>query len=202
MEKTERLLDLVALLLDAREPVSFAELRDLFPDEYGGPRGAAERKLERDKAELLELGVPIEYIDPQRLDERELGGYRIPAGTLVMPAITAIHFREDLYPQPDEFRPERFLTQAPPPYTWIPFGGGVRRCIGAAFAQFEMRVVMRTILERVRLRPARPRRERSKLRAVTAAPRGGCRVVVDGFADVGGSESASMRPRSVVADRF
>ena len=77
MDKTERLLDLVALLLDAREPVSFAELRELFPDEYGGTRGAAERKLERDKAELLELGVPIEYVEPAQLDERELGGYRI-----------------------------------------------------------------------------------------------------------------------------
>jgi predicted DNA-binding transcriptional regulator YafY len=85
MEKTERLLDLVALLLDAREPVSFAELRDLFPDEYGGPRGAAERKLERDKAELLELGVPIEYVDPQQLDERELGGYRIDRKSFFLP---------------------------------------------------------------------------------------------------------------------
>jgi predicted DNA-binding transcriptional regulator YafY len=85
MEKTERLLDLVALLLDAREPVSFAELRDLFPDEYGGPRGAAERKLERDKAELLELGVPLEYVDPQRLDERELGGYRIDRKSFFLP---------------------------------------------------------------------------------------------------------------------
>jgi predicted DNA-binding transcriptional regulator YafY len=77
MDKTERLLDLVALLLDAREPVSFAELRELFPDEYGGARAAAERKLERDKAELLELGVPIEYVQPTQLDERELGGYRL-----------------------------------------------------------------------------------------------------------------------------
>jgi predicted DNA-binding transcriptional regulator YafY len=77
MEKTERLLDLVALLLDAREPISFAELRELFPDDYGGSREAAERKLERDKAELVELGVSLEYVDPDRLDERALGGYRI-----------------------------------------------------------------------------------------------------------------------------
>jgi len=85
MDKTERLLDLVALLLDAREPVSFAELRELFPDEYGGSRGAAERKLERDKAELLELGVPIEYVEPQQLDERELGGYRIDRKSFFLP---------------------------------------------------------------------------------------------------------------------
>src|SRR5438067_4652120 len=85
MEKTERLLDLVALLLDAREPVSFAELRELFPEEYGGRRDAAERKLERDKAELLQLGVPIEYLQPSRLDERELGGYRIDRQEFFLP---------------------------------------------------------------------------------------------------------------------
>lgn len=85
MEKTERLLDLVALLLDAREPVSFAELRELFPDDYGGSREAAERKLERDKSDLLELGVPIEYVDPDRLDERDLGGYRIDRKSYFLP---------------------------------------------------------------------------------------------------------------------
>ena len=85
MEKTERLLDLVALLLDAREPVSFAELRDLFPDDYGGAREAAERKLQRDKAELQELGVPIEYVEPQQLDERDLGGYRIDRKSYFLP---------------------------------------------------------------------------------------------------------------------
>ena len=85
MEKTERLLDLVALLLDAREPVSFAELRELFPDEYGGSRVAAERKLERDKADLIELGVPLEYVAPQQLDERDLGGYRIDRKTFFLP---------------------------------------------------------------------------------------------------------------------
>ena len=85
MDKAERLLDLVALLLDAREPVSFAELRDLFPDEYGGSRAAAERKLERDKAELLDLGVPIEYVAPEQLDERDLGGYRIDRKTFFLP---------------------------------------------------------------------------------------------------------------------
>lgn len=85
MDKTERLLDLVALLLDAREPVSFAELREAFPEEYGGVHASAERKLERDKAELLQLGVPIEYVEPQRLDERELGGYRIDRKAFFLP---------------------------------------------------------------------------------------------------------------------
>jgi cytochrome P450 len=119
--------------------------------------------------------------------EIELNGYRLPAGTLVMPAIAAIHFREDLYPEPDEFRPERFLQSTPDAYAWIPFGGGVRRCIGASFAQFEMRVIIRTILERTRMRAAAARPERSRLRNVTAAPARGCRVVV---------ESMNSAPRS------
>lgn len=86
MERTERLLDLVALLLDAREPISFAELRDLFPEDYGtGSREACERKLERDKAELVALGVPIEHVPPTLEDERALGGYRIDRKTFFLP---------------------------------------------------------------------------------------------------------------------
>ena len=84
MDKAERLLDLVALLLGAREPISFSELRELFPEEYGGNRSAAERKLERDKAELQALGVPVEYVQPE-LDEREVGGYRIDRKAFFLP---------------------------------------------------------------------------------------------------------------------
>src|SRR5205814_8009460 len=85
MDRTERLLDLVALLLDAAEPVSFAELREAFPGDYGGPRDAAERKLERDKAELLQLGVPLEFVPPSLDDEREVGGYRIDRAAFFLP---------------------------------------------------------------------------------------------------------------------
>lgn len=129
--------------------------------------------------ETLRMRPVVTDVARQLTCDIELDGYRIPAGAAVMPAIAAIHFREDLYPNPDEFRPERFLEGAPEPYTWIPFGGGVRRCIGASFAQFEMRVIMRTILERTRLRAADRRPERSKLRNVTAAPSRGCRVVLE-----------------------
>jgi cytochrome P450 len=111
--------------------------------------------------------------------EIELGGYRIPAGALLLPSIAAIHFREDIYPDPEEFRPERFLGGPPDGYTWIPFGGGVRRCIGASFAQFEMRVVIRAILERVQLRAADPAPERPRPRNITVAPSRGCRVVLE-----------------------
>src|SRR5438445_394393 len=85
MDRTERLLDLVALLLDAPEPVSFADLREAFPDDYGGGRESAERKLERDKAELLQLGVPLEFVPPGLDDEREVGGYRIDRAAFFLP---------------------------------------------------------------------------------------------------------------------
>src|SRR5256885_12570402 len=85
MDRTERLLDLVALLLDAPEPVSFADLREAFPDDYGGGRESAERKLERDKAELLQLGVPLEFVPPGLDDEREVGGDRIAPAPFFFP---------------------------------------------------------------------------------------------------------------------
>jgi cytochrome P450 len=106
----------------------------------------------------------------------EIGGYELPAGTMLMPAIAAIHFREDIYPEPHELRPERFLDGKADNYSWIPFGGGVRRCVGAAFAQYEMRVVLRTILERTELAAPDPRPERVRIRNITLAPGKGCRV--------------------------
>jgi cytochrome P450 len=109
----------------------------------------------------------------------ELGGWRLPAGTLVLPAIAAVHVRPDLYPSPHEFRPERFLDGSPESYAWIPFGGGVRRCIGASFAQVEMRVVLREVLRRVRLRAPSQRPERPQVRHVTVVPARGCRAIVE-----------------------
>lgn len=129
--------------------------------------------------ETLRMRPVILDIARRLTREIELGGYRIPAGALVLPSIAAVHFRDDLYPDPDEFRPERFLEHPPESYTWIPFGGGVRRCIGASFAQFEMRLIMRSILERAELRAANPAPERPKLRNITIAPARGCQVVLE-----------------------
>jgi cytochrome P450 len=104
----------------------------------------------------------------------------IPADTYVVPAIALVHLRPELYPDPHEFRPERFLEGgAGGTYTWIPFGGGVRRCVGAAFAFEEMKVVTRTVLERARLRADRPRPEGQRARHVTVVPSRGGRVVVE-----------------------
>jgi cytochrome P450 family 135 len=108
----------------------------------------------------------------------EIGGYTLPAGTLVLPAIAAVHAREDLYPEPEEFRPERFIDGQPESYAWIPFGGGVRRCIGASFAQVEMRVVLREVLRRVRLSAPSARPERPAIKHVTVVPARGARAVV------------------------
>ncbi|HEX8742708.1 MAG TPA: cytochrome P450 [Thermoleophilaceae bacterium] len=108
----------------------------------------------------------------------EIGGYTIPAGVEINPSIRTIHRRADSFPQPREFRPERFLGEdAPDTYTWVPFGGGTRRCLGASFAQLEMRVVLERVLERAELAPSGRRGERPVRRGVTMVPRRGARVV-------------------------
>jgi cytochrome P450 family 135 len=107
----------------------------------------------------------------------ELGGYEHQPGTVILAAIYMAHTNPELYPDPFAFRPERFLDEGPDTYSWVPFGGGTRRCIGAAFAQLEMRVALRTILESVRLEAADPRPERMTRRNVTLSPRGGVRVL-------------------------
>jgi cytochrome P450 family 135 len=108
-----------------------------------------------------------------------IAGYELPAGTLVLASITGMHTREDIYEDAAAFRPERFLGQPPGTYEWIPFGGGVRRCLGAAFAQEEMRIVLSEIATRAQLRPADPRPERPRMRNVTIAPQHDGRVVLE-----------------------
>jgi cytochrome P450 family 135 len=105
-------------------------------------------------------------------------GLTLPAGTDVTPAIWLAHTRADTYPQPFAFRPERFLDDGPDTYAWIPFGGGVRRCLGASFAEFEMRIVLREVLARCELRKATPEAERVGRRNITLSPRAGTPVVL------------------------
>jgi cytochrome P450 len=122
---------------------------------------------------------PVIVIVARRLTEPvEIGGYRLPAGVTVTPSIHLVHRDPRVYPEPDRFRPERFLEQPPGTYTWIPFGGGVRRCLGAAFAQFEMTVVLEELVRRHEIRPARPADERSFRRAITETPRHGAEVIL------------------------
>jgi cytochrome P450 len=155
----------------------------------------APQKLERLRAEIAEGGH--EYLDAvieETLRVRpvvpfvgrklqlptELGGYELPEGTVVMPAIYLTHTREDVYADAYAFKPERFLDGGPETYSWIPFGGGTRRCIGGAFAQFEMRVVLRTVLGQAELRPAKAQPEPIVRRNVTLSPRNGTPAILVG----------------------
>ena len=105
-----------------------------------------------------------------------LAGHRLPAGTLVFPAISLVQTSEG-FPDPEEFRPERFLDGSPAPYTFIPFGGGTRRCIGASFAMMEMKTVLRTVVQQIELRAAARRPEKPRVHHVTQVPSRGARVV-------------------------
>jgi cytochrome P450 len=109
---------------------------------------------------------------------RTVAGWELPAGVKVYPAIVLVHRREDLYPRPLDFRPERFIEDEVESYSWLPFGGGIRRCIGAALAQAEMAEVLRVALRQVRLRPVRDRPDPVVFRGITLAPKHGVRVEV------------------------
>ena len=116
-------------------------------------------------------------------EEVQLRGYRLPAGSTVAVSIYLMHRSPALFPEPLEFRPERFLGEGSGSYSWVPFGGGVRRCLGAGLATLEMEVVLRTVLGSVRLRPARPAPERIDVLGVTLVPARGTEVVMEGPAD-------------------
>ena len=123
---------------------------------------------------------PVLPIVIRRLTEpMEIGGHLLPAGAGVAPCIYLVHRRADIYPDPYAFRPERFLDTKPGTYTWIPFGGGVRRCLGASFALFEMKVVLSAIVRRAHLRPAEPQAERVVRRAITLTPSRSAEVVLE-----------------------
>jgi cytochrome P450 len=107
-----------------------------------------------------------------------LNGYEVPVGVEINPSIRTIQRRADLYPDPLGFRPERFLgPDAPDTYTWLPFGGGTRRCLGASFALTEMRVILARVLERTVLGAVDPQPAKAQFRAITLAPKGGVQVL-------------------------
>ncbi|HEY1833358.1 MAG TPA: cytochrome P450 [Solirubrobacteraceae bacterium] len=127
--------------------------------------------------ETLRLCPAVPLVMRRLVEPLELSGYTIPAGTIVAPCVYLMHLREDLYPEPDVFRPERFLDESAGTYTWIPFGGGVRRCVAASFAPLEMRKVIQTIIREVDLRAAESRSEGVARSSVSFAPDSGARVI-------------------------
>jgi cytochrome P450 len=128
--------------------------------------------------ETLRLRPVISIVARRLTEPVEIGGYELPAGVSVTPSIYLVHRNPEVYPEPDRFLPERFLDNPPGTYTWIPFGGGVRRCLGASFAQFEMAVVLRELVKRHRIRPANPKPERVFRRAITETPRRDAEVIL------------------------
>ncbi|HEX2573665.1 MAG TPA: cytochrome P450 [Polyangia bacterium] len=107
-----------------------------------------------------------------------VGGYDLPVGSNVAPCIYLTHRRPDLYPEPERFLPERFLGKKLDPYEWLPFGGGLRRCLGMAFALFEAKIVLATVMARAELRRAEPTPLRPVRRGITLAPDHGTRLVL------------------------
>ena len=155
-----------------RHATTLQRLRDSL--EEGCRRGTCEPTI----SESLRLRPVVPLAGRRLAKDLEVDGLSLPAGTDVTPAIWLTHTRADVYSEPFAFRPERFLDDAPDTYSWIPFGGGIRRCLGASFAEFEMRIVLNEVLTRCDLHKANPMPERVGRRNITFSPRDGTPVVV------------------------
>jgi cytochrome P450 len=178
--------ELVTLLLAGHETTAtgLAWTFDLLlhsPAELARARSADDAYLDAVVKESLRIRPVIPGVGRVvRGEPFQLNGYTIPTGVEINPSIRMIHRRGDLYPDPASFRPSRFLGEDPPDtYTWVPFGGGTRRCLGASFALMEMRTVLRRVLERAALHAADPEPEQVQFRAITMSPRNGAQVVQD-----------------------
>jgi cytochrome P450 len=132
--------------------------------------GGGEEYLDAVIKETLRLRPPVSVVVRRLLKSARLGGYDLPAGTLIAPCVYLIHHRADVYEDPGEFRPERFLTQRAAVPTWIPFGGGARRCLAASYAEQEMKRVLRTVLEEVELQPVESSGEGIARAAISFSP--------------------------------
>jgi cytochrome P450 len=144
-------------------------------DELGGEDDSY---LDAVVAETLRIRPVIDATERTLKAPRTVAGWELPEGIRVYPGIALVHHREDLYPEPDRFRPERFVEEGAQSYTWLPFGGGIRRCIGAGLAQAEMAEVLREIFTAVELEPVRPEPDQVVLKGITLAPRHGAQVRV------------------------
>jgi cytochrome P450 len=159
-----------------RAPAAYAALRDAVRG--GGDDGAA--YVDATIHEAMRVRPVIPLIGRRVQAPWQLGELSVPARSIVSVAIPLLHHREDVYPDPFAFRPERFLGVKPGTYTWIPFGGGTRRCLGAALAMAEQRIVLRAVAGRMDLAAPDPRPEREQHRNVTMIPAAGGRVSVTG----------------------
>jgi len=140
--------------------------------------GGDDEYLDAVVSETLRIRPVIDATERTLKAPRTVAGWELPEGIRVYPGIALVHHREDLYPEPGRFRPERFIEEGAQSYTWLPFGGGIRRCIGAGLAQAEMAEVLRAVLSAVELDPVRPEPDPVVLRGITLVPRHGARVRV------------------------
>jgi cytochrome P450 family 135 len=137
-----------------------------------------EAYLEAVVRETLRLRPPVMAATRTLTEDVELGGYELPAGTVLMVSVALVHRSPDDYPEPDRFRPERFLGGDPQPFAWIGFGGGAHRCIGSGFASVQMKVMIATILKRAELAAPDPKDERITTSGPILKPAKGVRVVL------------------------
>jgi cytochrome P450 len=157
-----------------RTPPAYDRLRELVRGEAGD--GAA--YVEATVYEAMRNRPVIPMIVRMVKRPWRFGDYVLPASTPVAVSIIALHHREDIYPRPGEYRPDRFLGVKPGTYTWIPFGGGIRRCLGASLAMAEQRVVLEAVARRTDMAAPDPTPEAARMRNVTMIPGRGARVVV------------------------
>jgi cytochrome P450 len=158
-----------------RTPPAYARLRELV---RAGDGTSGREYVEATIHEGMRNRPVIPMIARMAMRPWRFGDYIVPARTPVAVSIVALHHRADVYPDPHTFQPQRFAGVKPGTYTWIPFGGGIRRCLGATLAMAEQRVVLEAIARRTDLAAPDPAPERPRMRNVTMIPRGGCRVTV------------------------
>jgi cytochrome P450 len=160
-----------------RTPPAYERLRDEVRSEDGPDAGAD--YVEATIHEAMRSRPVIPIIGRRVQCPWQLGEWRLPAGSSLLMSILLLHHRPDVYPEPFAFRPERFLGVKPGTYTWIPFGGGIRRCLGATLAMAEQRVVLRAIARRTDMTAAHPAPERARHRNVTMIPARGAQVILN-----------------------
>ncbi len=157
----------------AREPTAAARLTAELD------RGEGDEYLTATVNEVLRLKPVLPNAEPRLTKQPvEIGGFTYPAGVALLASAYLVHHDPEIYPEPYAFRPERFLGRQPGTYTWIPFGGGRRRCLGASFALLEMKIVLRAVLSRYSVAPATRTPERTARRSITFSPDRGATVVL------------------------
>lgn len=170
--------ELITLLLDGPTSTSLAWVFERLlrhPDKLARLRAELERGeedayLDAVVKETLRLCPPVPIVVRKLLEPMELGGYTVGAGVMVAPCIHLVHRREEIYPHPRRFMPERWLGRPAGTYTWIPFGGGVRRCLAASFALLEMKRVVAAVLEEVEMEAVQARSEQVTKSAISYSP--------------------------------